>query len=82
MKVGLSKSYSTRALRTAGLTPADAPIWAKGSYVRNLYEPKAVRAAVHYVLDSQGEPMSIYFNDPLDRGPEGSPTLTGGDSMD
>lgn len=58
-----------KAAATKALNHADSDTlrkrWSRGGSTRGLRTPAAVTAAVHYVVDSQGAPMSVY----LARGP-------------
>lgn len=49
------KSYSTRALRNAGLVEKDCKIWSRHGSTRYLWKPRFVDAAIHYVLYFQGD---------------------------
>jgi REP element-mobilizing transposase RayT len=51
------KAYASRALNHEGVRRR----WARGGNARLLPNPRAVRAAVHYVVDGQGAPMAVYI---------------------
>ena len=54
-----------KAAATKALNHADSDTlrkrWFRGGSTRGLRTPAAVTAAVHYVVDSQGAPMSVYW---------------------
>ena len=54
-----------KAAATKALNHADSDTlrkrWSRGGSTRGLRTPAAVTAAVHYVVDSQGAPMSVYW---------------------
>lgn len=54
------KSYSSRALNQYGFETADRRRWARGGSTRQLSSGDAVREAVGYVVDGQGDPMVVY----------------------
>jgi REP element-mobilizing transposase RayT len=54
------KSYASRCLNQAGLETSDRKRWARHGSTRCLYERANVDAAVRYVIEKQGQPMSIY----------------------
>ena len=54
------KSYSSRALNQYGFEAADRRRWARGGSTRQLSTADAVREAVEYVVDRQGQPMAVY----------------------
>ena len=50
------KSYATRALKEAGITPADEQLWTRHGSTRYLNDQASVEAACRYVLEDQGRP--------------------------
>lgn len=56
------KSYSTRALRQAGLI-GDRPVWTHGGNAALLRSRESIDAAVRYVIEGQGTPMAVYVED-------------------
>ncbi len=54
-----------KAAATKALNLADGDLqrkrWSRGGSTRGLRTPSAVSAAVHYVVDGQGEAMSVYL---------------------
>lgn len=54
------KAAATRALNLAD-GDYERKRWSRGGSTRHLQTPRAVTAAMHYVIDSQGEPMSLYL---------------------
>ena len=54
------KAYSTRRLRACGMELRNRLIWAHGANVTRLNSREALLAALHYVIEKQGEPMGIY----------------------
>jgi REP element-mobilizing transposase RayT len=59
------KSYSTRALRSAGLVDGSTRIWSRHCSTRYLYKESAVSAAEHYVLYYQDDEFPS-FDEVLD----------------
>lgn len=58
--VGDFKAYASRALRDAGLAAEGERIWAGGGYWRWLPDERRLSLAVRYVVDGQGEAMTVY----------------------
>lgn len=54
------KSYGSRALNRHGYETADRKRWARGGSTRQLSATEAVRAAIRYVAESQGDPMAVF----------------------
>jgi REP element-mobilizing transposase RayT len=54
------KAYSTRAIHRGGLDARRKRLWSFGGSHPYLWTADAVRAAIHYVLDEQGERMETY----------------------
>jgi REP element-mobilizing transposase RayT len=50
------KAYATRALRSAGLTPAEAPVWAEGGSTQYLWTATELDHACAYVREGQDVP--------------------------
>jgi REP element-mobilizing transposase RayT len=48
------KGWSTRRLRTAGLFGQDAEVWTEGGSKKQLWNERALEAAIRYVWDGQG----------------------------
>ncbi len=53
------KSYSSRALNQHGFETANRKRWARGGSTRQLPTAEAVRAAIRYVVDGQGDRMAV-----------------------
>ena len=53
------KAYATQALRRRHQDPTRL-YWARGGDIRRLGTTEALRAAIHYVVNRQGEPMAVY----------------------
>jgi hypothetical protein len=54
------KSYGSRCLNRMGLDPPARKRWARHGSTRWLSKAENVSAAVRYVVDEQGEPMSVF----------------------
>jgi REP element-mobilizing transposase RayT len=54
------KAYSSRALNDSQLDSSDRRRWARHGSTRYLWTGDAVRAAIHYVVSEQGEPMAVF----------------------
>jgi REP element-mobilizing transposase RayT len=54
------KAYSSRALNESELDDPDRRRWARHGSTRYLWTGDAVRAAIHYVVSEQGEPMEVF----------------------
>jgi hypothetical protein len=54
------KSYASRALNRHGFETAARTRWARGGSTRQLPNTEAVRAAIQYVVDGQGDPMAVF----------------------
>jgi REP element-mobilizing transposase RayT len=57
------KSYSTRSIRRLPAEPPGRDYWTRGGSANVLRSAEAVRAAVNYVLEKQGQAMSAYNGD-------------------
>jgi len=57
------KSYASRALNLAGLDSPDHRRWTRHGSTRYLWKPDQIKAAIAYVVDSQGDPMATYVNE-------------------
>jgi hypothetical protein len=57
------KAYATRALRSQGLIASDRTIWTHGGNTLRIVRPEALRNAIRYVLEEQGQPMEVYRAD-------------------
>lgn len=56
------KAYASRALnRAEGFRRR----WAREGSTRRLPTPAAIRSAIRYVVEGQGEPMAVYVQSPL-----------------
>ena len=54
------KSYSSRKLNRAGLDPGRCRRWTRHGSTKYLWTPESLAAAIHYVIEEQGDPMSVY----------------------
>src|ERR1700683_2917807 len=54
------KAYSSRALNESELDDSDRRRWARHGSTRYFWTGDAVRAAIHYVVSEQGEPMAVF----------------------
>jgi len=54
------KAWSSRRLREACGEDADRDRWTQHGSTRYLNDEESVEAAVRYVVDEQGDPMSVY----------------------
>lgn len=54
------KSYASRSLNCLGLGEPNQKRWARHGSTRWLKKPLSVSAAIRYVVDEQGEPMSVF----------------------
>jgi REP element-mobilizing transposase RayT len=54
------KSFASRQLNGAGFDEPTRKPWARHGSTRWLWKPENVSAAIRYVVDGQGEPMSVY----------------------
>jgi REP element-mobilizing transposase RayT len=54
------KSYASRCLNQIGLDGPARKRWARHGSTRWLWQPENVSAAVRYVVDGQGERMSVF----------------------
>ena len=57
--IGDLKAYATKALRQHHASSTTL-YWARGGNVRRLSTVEALRAAIHYVVNRQGDPMAVY----------------------
>jgi adenine-specific DNA methylase len=77
------KAYATRHLNESKLDPEGRKRWARHSSTPYIWKQKGVEAAVHCVLDEQGEPMAVFDGtrqlDPSREGPsrEGDRAVVG-----
>jgi len=58
------KTRASRLLNQSGLEPHVRKRWARHGSTRWLFKPESVNRAVKYVLDEQGERMSVYEEPP------------------
>ena len=60
-----------KAAATQALNLADGALarrrWSRGGSMRGLRSPSAVTAAIRYVVEGQGDPMSVYSEPPAPR---------------
>jgi len=54
------KSYASRRLNQLGFDEADQKRWTRHGSTRWLWKPESVSTAIRYVVDEQGEPLSVY----------------------
>jgi REP element-mobilizing transposase RayT len=54
------KAYASRRLNRLGLDAPKRKRWARHGSTRWLSKPQHVSAAVQYVIDEQGDPMSVF----------------------
>ena len=54
------KAYASRALNEAGLDATDRRRWARHGSTRYLWTAAEITAAVHYVVNDQGDAMAVY----------------------
>jgi REP element-mobilizing transposase RayT len=54
------KAYSSRGLNDCQLDRADRRRWARHASTLYLWNGDAIRAAIRYVVDEQGEPMGVF----------------------
>jgi REP element-mobilizing transposase RayT len=54
------KAYASRRLNRTGLDEPDRRRWAHHGSTRWRWNPEHVSAALQYVVDEQGEPMSVF----------------------
>jgi REP element-mobilizing transposase RayT len=54
------KSYASRALNFLKPTQKERIRWARHGSTKSLWFPEIIDAAIHYVLEKQGEPMARY----------------------
>ena len=54
------KSYTSRCLNHTGLDEPGRKRWARHGSTRWLWEAAHVSAAIRYVVDQQGEAMSVF----------------------
>ncbi|MGJ5817868.1 transposase [Paludibaculum fermentans] len=57
------KAYSSRRLNALDLDEPDRKRWARHGSTRWLWKPEEVAAAIQYVAEEQGAPMSVYRED-------------------
>ena len=53
------KAYASRRLNRAGLDAPNRKRWARHGSTRWLWKPQHVSAAIAYVIDEQGDAMSV-----------------------
>jgi REP element-mobilizing transposase RayT len=58
------KAYATRSLRQNGPAGPEQPVWTHGGSTRRIASADAVKRAIRYVLEGQGEPMEMYSAEP------------------
>jgi len=66
------KSYSSRALTSAGFEHSGRKRWTRGGSARYLWSDADIDRAVHYVLYEQGEPFVTYEQCATERYREGT----------
>ena len=54
------KSYASRRLNRMGLDESNRKRWARHGSTRWLWKREHVAAAIGYVLDQQGDPMTVF----------------------
>ena len=54
------KAYASRYLNKAIIDDARMKRWTRHGSTRNLWDDKAVTAAIHYVVHQQGNPMAVF----------------------
>ena len=54
------KSFASRCLNQKGLDEPDRKRWARHGSTRWLWKRDEVSAAIRYVVDGQGDPMSVF----------------------
>ena len=54
------KSYASRRLNRLNPEEGDRKRWARHGSTHWLWKSEHVSAALHYVVDEQGEPMAIF----------------------
>jgi REP element-mobilizing transposase RayT len=59
------KAYASRELNRAGHDGPDRKRWARHGSTRWLWKDQDVRSALQYVVDQQGEPMSLFVAEGL-----------------
>lgn len=59
------KSYATRRLNQLGCDGPERKRWARHGSTRWLWKDEDVREAIRYVVDEQGEAMSVFVTDEL-----------------
>jgi len=57
------KSYASRGLNRLGADGSDRKRWARHGSTRWLWKDQDVREAIRYVIEEQGEPMSVFLAD-------------------
>ena len=57
------KSYASRRLNAVEHGPTDRRRWARHGSTRWLWNDQAVREAIRYVVEKQGEPMAVFVGD-------------------
>jgi REP element-mobilizing transposase RayT len=58
------KSYASRSLNRSGFDPPSRRRWARHGSTRWLWQLEDVLGAIRYVVDEQGEPMSVFVAAP------------------
>ena len=59
------KSYASRELKQLEIEGCNRKRWARHGSTRWLWKDDDVRNALRYVIDGQGEPMSLFVSDEL-----------------
>jgi len=59
------KSYASRALNRLGRDGSNRRRWAHHGSTRWLWKDQDLQAAIHYVVQEQGEPMTVFVAAPL-----------------
>jgi hypothetical protein len=57
------KAYASRALNRLNSEESGRRRWARHGSTRWLWKDPDVRAAIHYVIEEQGEPMAVFLGD-------------------
>jgi hypothetical protein len=56
------KTYASRRLNQMGLDEPNRKRWARHGSTRCLWKPEHVSAAIQYVVDEQGDAMSVFLS--------------------
>ncbi len=55
------KAYSSRKLNQSKLDPKHRKRWTRHGSMEYLWNPESVEAAIEYVVEGQGKPLSVYL---------------------